>query len=88
MDPEPLHWADPEDAEASQDLPPAPPGLRRCQECTILIGPGYLETEPFTHPARPGGVCWRCFESLERRAGRCPPRVLAPQSMDASARRH
>jgi hypothetical protein len=87
MDTEPLHLVDPEEADAPHDLPPAPPGLLRCQECTILIGPGYLETESFAHPARPGGVCWRCFESLERRAHRHPPPMRAPPALGASARR-
>jgi hypothetical protein len=67
---EPVHLAAPEAPEEPADRPSVPPGLLQCQECTILIGPGYLETEPFAHPAREGVVCWRCFESLERRAAR------------------
>ena len=74
--------------EDPTDLLPAPAGLLRCRECTILIGPGYLETEPFTHPARPGVECWRCFESLERRAQRHLAPRRAPQSLAAAARRH
>jgi hypothetical protein len=57
-----------DDLEA--ELGPAPPGVKHCRECTILIGPGYLENEPFPHPDGRGFVCWRCFESLQRRAER------------------
>jgi hypothetical protein len=57
-----------DDLEA--ELGPAPPGVKHCRECTILIGPGYLENEPFSHPDGRGFVCWRCFESLQRRAER------------------
>jgi len=63
-----LAEAEIEDLEA--DLAPAPPGVRHCRECTILIGPGYVEAEPFPHPEGRGYVCWRCFESLQRRADR------------------
>jgi hypothetical protein len=73
------------DAELDQpaDLPPPPPGTQQCGECTILIGPGYIETRPLMHPSRPGIVCGMCYESLERRAERRraaeqrgePPRV-------------
>jgi hypothetical protein len=63
-----LPEADNEDLEA--DLAPAPPGVEHCRECTILIGPGYVESEPFQHPDGRGYVCWRCFESLQRRAER------------------
>ena len=42
------------------DVPPPPPGTVHCAECTILIGPGFLESEPFQHPSRPGVVCGQC----------------------------
>ena len=85
MDDEVLN--DPEE-DVEVDLGTAPPGVKHCSQCTILIGPGYLETEPYAHPTRPGVVCWRCFESLERRAQRPPepegrgpaPRRLPPRS--------
>jgi hypothetical protein len=73
MDQDSLHLVDPEDAAEPTDLPPAPPGTVHCQECTILIGPGYLEREPFRHPQGQGVVCWPCFQSLERRAQRGEP---------------
>ncbi|HEY7062463.1 MAG TPA: hypothetical protein VII06_13370 [Chloroflexota bacterium] len=58
-----------EDFEA--DLPPAPEGAVHCRVCTILIGPGYVESEPIPDPEGRGGyVCWRCFESLQRQAER------------------
>jgi hypothetical protein len=60
------------EVEELDEHPLAPPGTQPCSECTILIGPGYLETEPYVHPTRPGVVCWRCWESLERRAQRPP----------------
>ncbi len=41
-----------------------------CRVCTILIGEGYQETRPFTAPDRSGVVCFRCYESLLRRATR------------------
>jgi hypothetical protein len=56
--------------ELDAELPPAPPGVEHCSQCTILIGPGYVESEPFTHPDARGYVCWRCYESLERRRDR------------------
>lgn len=53
------------------DLPPAPDGAVHCRVCTILIGPGYVETEPLPDPIESRGyVCWRCFESLQRQADR------------------
>ena len=87
MDTEPPHLVDPEDSETLTDLPPAPPGLVRCQECTILIGPDHLEREPFPHPHRHGVVCRACLESLERRAHRHPAPAYALQSLAAAARR-
>jgi hypothetical protein len=81
MGTEPLHLVDPEDPETPTDLPPAPPGLVRCQECTILIGTGHIEREPFLHPRGQGAVCGACLESLERRARRRPPPKQAPQSL-------
>lgn len=87
MDMKLRHRVDTEDLEALTDLPPAPPGLVRCQECTILIGPGHLELEPFSYPARHGVVCRACLESLERRARRHPTRWRAPQALGAAARR-
>jgi hypothetical protein len=68
MTDEPLPLFDPEDPAESDEPVTVPTGILTCAECTILIRPGYLETEPFAHPARSGVVCWRCFESLERRA--------------------
>ena len=65
--------AEPPGACASADvegLPPPPPGLERCSECTILIGPGHVENQSYVHEARPGVVCWSCFESLQRQAER------------------
>lgn len=56
--------------ELDLDLPPAPDGTVHCRVCTILIGPGYVETEPFPDPEGRGYVCWRCFESLQRQAER------------------
>ncbi len=80
MPDEPLPLFDP--AESDEPVT-VPTGILTCAECTILIGPGYLETEPFAHPARSGAVCWRCFESLERRAQRGetipPQRVWDPR---------
>ena len=44
-----------------------------CEECTIQIGEGFQETKPFefvdeTSPGRRlMRVCWRCWESLNRR---------------------
>jgi hypothetical protein len=69
--------------EEFDDISVAPPGAQQCSECTILIGSGYLETEPYVHPTRPGVVCWRCFESLERRAQRPP----APEGRGPAPRR-
>lgn len=51
-------------------VPAAPAGAQRCCECTILIGPGYHESEPYVSPYRDGAVCWQCLESLERQAQR------------------
>jgi len=59
---------EPDEIEA--DLPPAPDGAVHCRVCTILIGPGYLESEPIPDPEGRGYVCWRCFESLQRQAER------------------
>ncbi|HLI26662.1 MAG TPA: hypothetical protein VKZ60_06300 [Chloroflexota bacterium] len=56
--------------ELDFDLPPAPEGAVHCRVCTILIGPGYVETEPLPDPEGRGYVCWRCFESLQRQAER------------------
>lgn len=45
-----------------------------CQECTIQIGDGYQEAVPFEFVLDEDGprpkalvVCWRCWESLNRR---------------------
>ena len=57
-----------EDLEA--DLGAAPPGVKHCSQCTILIGPGYVEAEAYTHADARGYVCWRCYESLDRRRDR------------------
>jgi hypothetical protein len=57
--------------ELEADLPPAPDGAVHCRMCTILIGPGYVETEPIPDPEGRGGyVCWRCFESHQRQVER------------------
>lgn len=56
--------------ELDLDLPPAPDGAVHCRICTILIGPGYVESEPLPDPEGRGYVCWRCFESLQRQAER------------------
>jgi hypothetical protein len=57
--------------ELEADLPPAPDGAVHCRMCTILIGPGYVETEPIPDPEGRGGyVCWRCFESYQRQVER------------------
>ena len=87
MDTEPLHLVDPEDAADPIDLPPAPPGIGRCQECTILVGPGYLEQDPWPHPRGDGVVCGACLASLERRAARERPRrayVIAVRGLGAA----
>ena len=43
----------------------------RCQECTILIGEAYQEKLPFRSPLDGHAiVCWRCYESLQRRKER------------------
>ena len=62
----------PEDPEEPDEPAAVPTGIRMCAECTILIGPSYLETVPYPHPHREGVVCFRCLESLERRAARGP----------------
>ena len=58
------------------------PDLKRGQRApTILIGPGYLETEPFPHPQGQGVVCGQCLESLVRRAlraGEAEPKPPPP----------
>jgi len=44
-----------------------------CDECTIQIGDGFQETIPFEFVDEPSPrpkvlkVCWRCWESLNRR---------------------
>ena len=44
-----------------------------CQECTIQIGDGYQESIPFefvddsSPTPKVLKVCWRCWESLNRR---------------------
>ena len=55
----------------------------QCDECTIQIGEGYEEATPFefvddsTPKQRLLVVCWRCWESLNRRR-------LKRQSLEAS----
>ncbi len=61
---------DPEAEDLEGDLPPAPDGAVHCRVCTILIGPGYVESEPIPDAEGRGYVCWRCFESLQRQAER------------------
>jgi hypothetical protein len=61
---------EPADPEEPDEPATVPTGVLSCAECTILIGPGYMETTPFPHPHGPGVVCFRCLKSLERRAAR------------------
>lgn len=48
-------------------------GPVHCDECTIQIGDGYQESVAFRFVDDEGGpqrvlrVCWRCWESLNRR---------------------
>jgi hypothetical protein len=51
-----------------------------CQECTIQIGEGYQEAIPFEFVLDEDGarpkvltVCWRCWESLNRRKRKRQP---------------
>jgi hypothetical protein len=67
-----VHSEEPEDPEEPDEPATLPTGVRMCAECTILIGPSYIETVPYLHPHREGVVCFRCLESLERRAARGP----------------
>ena len=59
-----------ESEDLETELPPAPDGAVHCRICTILIGPGYVESEPIVDSDGRGYVCWRCFESLQRQAER------------------
>jgi hypothetical protein len=59
-----------ETEEIEGDLPPAPEGAVHCRMCTILIGPGYVESEPLPDPEGRGYICWRCFESWQRQRER------------------
>jgi hypothetical protein len=77
---------DPEDPEEPDEPATVPTGILACAECTILIGPGYIETTPFPHPHGPGVVCRACLESLERRARRAAP-AEAPPLVAAGSRR-
>jgi hypothetical protein len=91
MDQEPLPRIgddDPDDLDDADDRPLAPPGTVRCQECTILIGPGYLEREPWPHPSGQGGVCGACLDSLERRATREDVAAPATLPVENWASRH
>jgi hypothetical protein len=88
MDQGSLHLVDLEDPSEPTELPPAPPGTVHCQECTILIGPGYLEQEPFSHPGGSGVVCGACLESLERRARRRPAPAMESQPVETWVSRH
>jgi hypothetical protein len=65
MEDQPLHIVDLDETEEPATVPT---GVLSCHECTILIGPGYLESEPFPHPQGQGVVCGQCLESLLRRA--------------------
>ena len=49
MEDEPLHIVD---LDESDEPATVPTGVLSCHECTILIGPGYLEAEPFPPSAR------------------------------------
>ena len=73
-------WEEPEDPDEPDEPATVPTGMLSCAECTILIGPSYIETEPFPHPHGFGVVCRACLESLERRARRAaaPPSAHAP----------
>ena len=78
MEDEPLHIVDLEEPDEPATVPT---GVLSCHECTILIGPGYLETEPFPHPQGQGVVCGQCLESLMRRAlraGEAEPKPPPP----------
>ena len=61
---------EPEGEDLETELPAAPTGTVHCRVCTILIGPGYVESQPIPAPDGRGYVCWRCFESLQRQAER------------------
>ena len=87
VDATPLQRVDVDEPEAPDDLPPPPPGVVHCQECTTLIGPGYLETEPFPHPHGKRVVCFRCLQSLERRAVRRGARAPTPLPLGSTTRR-
>jgi hypothetical protein len=60
---------------SGQQTPGGRPQQRpvHCEECTIQIGDGYQEAIPFnfvddsTGTPRQLTVCWRCWESLNRR---------------------
>ena len=75
---------EPEAPEEPDEPATVPTGILMCAECTILIGPGYIETTPFPHPHGPAVVCFRCLESLERRAARGT--TSAPRSLAAGSR--
>lgn len=59
--------------ERSRGPDGAQPGFATCEECTIQIGEGFQETTPFEFVDDSGPtrrvlrVCWRCWESLNRR---------------------
>jgi hypothetical protein len=78
---------EPEHPEEPDEPATVPTGILMCAECTILIGPGYIETEPFPHPHGPGVVCRACLESLERRARRAAAPPPAPAPLAAGSRR-
>jgi len=88
MDQGSLPLEDLEDLSEPTELPLAPPGTVHCQECTILIGPGYLERERFSPPGGAGVVCGACLESLERRARRRPAPAPESQPVETGVSRH
>jgi hypothetical protein len=63
---------EPEDPKEPDEPATVPTGIIPCVECTILIGPGYLEPQPFPHPHGQRVVCGARLASLERRARRGP----------------
>lgn len=77
---EDLDWR--EDLGEPDEPATVPTGILICAECTILIGPSYIETVPYPHPHREGVVCFRCLESLERRAARGPATEPSIRGLD------
>jgi hypothetical protein len=72
--------------ERSRGVDGAEPGLVVCDECTIQIGEGFQETMPFDFVDDSGPtprllrVCWRCWESLNRRRTKRQTHTTAERS--------